>query len=641
MITATGLTKTYGLQTLFENGSFIVGPGERVGLVGRNGSGKTTLFRLILGLEEPDSGFLNIPRNYAIGYLSQHISFTRSSVLEEACAGLKMDEDGTDRTYKAKEILLGLGFSEKDFGRSPLELSGGYQIRLNLAGLLISEPEMLLLDEPTNYLDILSVRWLARFLTAWKRELILITHDRAFMDSVTTHTMAIHRFAFRKMEGSTHKLYQQILQEEEVYEQTRVNEEKKRKEIEQFVNRFRAQATRARAVQSRIKALEKKERLQKMTEEKSLDFEFQSAPFHGKWLLEARNLSFSFDPDGRPLIDGLSFSIGRKDRIGVVGKNGKGKTTLLSLLAGELKPSSGSIVIHENVKQGYFGQTNIDRLSMSRTVEEEIGSAFHDGGYGAVRNICGLMMFEGDKAEKKISVLSGGEKSRVLLGKMLVSPANLLFLDEPTNHLDMESIDSLVEAMETFKGAVAIATHSEMILKAVATKLIVFDRGTVTLFDGSYDDFLERVGWENEDGGPGDQATDRGAKEKGLDRKEFKRLKADIVALRSKALNPLKERIARLESRIMELENKVEEENRALLKASENGDGKKIVALSMSIHSGKKEIDTAFEELEICSTEYYEKAREFEDRLDELDRLDNPMARRSDLADGMTGQASG
>jgi len=626
MITVTGLTKAYGLQTLFEGASFTIGAGERVGLVGRNGSGKTTLFRLILKDEEPDGGTISIPRGYAIGFLSQHISFRHDTVLKEACTGLKRDDDGSDRTYVAKEILSGLGFTESDFSRSPLELSGGYQIRLNLARLLISEPSMLLLDEPTNYLDILSVRWLTRFLTGWKHELILITHDRDFMDSVTTHTMAIHRMSFRKMEGSTHKVYQQILQEEEVYEQTRINEEKKRKEIEQFVNRFRAQATRARAVQSRIKALEKREKLQKMTEERNLEFEFRPAPFHGKWLLETRDLSFAFDPAAPLLIRGLTVSIGKKDRIGIIGKNGKGKTTLLRLLAGELRPLSGSIVRHEHVQAGYFGQTNIDRLNPQNTVEEEIASVFHEGGYNAVRNICGAVMFEGDRALKKISVLSGGERSRVLLGKMLVSPSNLLLLDEPTNHLDMESIDSLVEALETFKGAILIATHSEMILQAVATKLIVFDRDAVTLFDGTYQDFLDRVGWESEEADRKGQGEERSDRERVLDRKEFKRLRADIISNRSRVLTPLKDRITRLEDRIIALEKQVEDENVILLRASQNNDGKSIVQASMSIHNAKKEIELAFEELEAYSAEHYEKMREFEGKLEELDRLDKSAA---------------
>ena len=274
MIQISNLSKAYGTQIIFDNVGFTVNAGERIGLVGRNGHGKTTLLRMITGEERPDSGDISIPNNYMVGYLSQHLIFSEDSVLKEGCLGLKPSDDGRDESYKVETILMGLGFSTEDFCRNPLELSGGYQVRLNLAKLLVSEPNMLLLDEPTNYLDIISIRWLTRFLSSWRGELILITHDRDFMDGVSTHTMGIHRNKIRKIAGPTHKLYQQILMEEEVHEQTRLNEEKKRKDVEQFINRFRAQATRARAVQSKIKALRRNGRLEKMSEIKDLEFEF-------------------------------------------------------------------------------------------------------------------------------------------------------------------------------------------------------------------------------------------------------------------------------------------------------------------------------------------------------------------------------
>ncbi len=340
MLSVSNLSKSYGEHAIFDNVTFTVGAEERVGLVGRNGSGKTTLFRLLLGEEEYDSGTITTPKYYTIGHLSQHVDFISATVLEEGCRDLKQDEDGRDTTYTVKAILLGLGFTEADFHRNPCELSGGFQIRLNLARVLAARPNLLLLDEPTNYLDIVSVRWLTRFLREWRSELILITHDRTFMDSVTTHTMGIHRCRIRKVPGSTSKLYEQIVLEEEVHEKTRVHEEKKRKELEEFINRFRAQATRARAVQSRIRALQKKERLQKLDKAHNLDFEFPYAPFHGKWLLEAHDISFSFDGNQSSLISNLTAAVGRKDRIGIIGKNGKGKTTLLNLLAGELKPQT-------------------------------------------------------------------------------------------------------------------------------------------------------------------------------------------------------------------------------------------------------------------------------------------------------------
>ncbi len=622
MIQVGNLSKAYGQQVIFDDIGFTVNAGERIGLVGRNGHGKTTLFKMILGEERPDDGIISIPNNYKVGHLSQHISFTEESVLKEGCLGLRPAEDGRDETYKVEAILMGLGFSADDFMRNPLELSGGYQIRLNLAKLLISEPNLLLLDEPTNYLDILSIRWLTQFLRNWKNELILITHDRDFMDSVTTHTMGIHRCTIRKIEGPTQKLYEQILMEEEVYEKTRINEEKKRKETEQFINRFRAQATRASAVQSKIKALQKKEKLEKISEIKNLDFEFRSEPFWGKWLVEANDLSFSFAPEVPPLIDKLSMTIGKDDRIAIIGKNGKGKTTLLNLLAGELMPLSGSVTHNPKLKLAYFGQTNIQRLDSQKTVEEEILDTLPEYNRRAARNICGIMMFEGDKALKKISVLSGGEKSRVLLGKLLVSPANLLLLDEPTNHLDMESIDSLLEAIDAFEGAVMIVTHSEMILHAIATRLIVFDDGKVSVFEGTYQDFLGRVGWKNE---INSRAVNRqngddqnNGQTKNTNKKDMRRMRAELINSRSRILGALQKGIAEVEETIMQLEGQIEKDTQALLDASVKGSGESIKTLSKSIHESKARIDTLFDELAALTEDLNTKSGEFEERLKDL-----------------------
>jgi len=536
MIQVNNLDKCYGRQIIFEKACFILNPGERVGLVGRNGHGKTTLFKMILGQDHPDSGCISIPSGYKIGHLSQHISFSGNTVLKEACLSLRDTEDGIDETYKAEIILMGLGFTMEDFILNPLDLSGGYQVRLNLAKVLVSDPNLLLLDEPTNYLDILSLRWLTQFLRNWKKELIIITHDRDFMDGVTTHTMAIHRYKMRKEAGQTEKVYQQLLMEEEIHEKTRVNDDKKRKETEEFINRFRAKATKARAVQSRVKALQKKDRLDKLTEIKNLDFAFKSASFTGKLLMEVNDLSFSFDNDSPPLIDGLTVSVGKKDRIAIIGKNGKGKTTLLNLLAKELEIKTGTVSHHNQLQMAYFGQTNINRLNVHKTIEEEIMDVHPEGNRGATRKICGTMMFPGDNALKKISVLSGGEKSRVLLGKLLVSPSNMLMLDEPTNHLDMESNDSLVEAIDDFNGSVILVTHSEMMLHALATRLIVFDDGKVTLFEGTYQDFLDRVGWTSENDAAAPRIKKTRPRTKSVNRKQLRRERAAMLKMKSKTM---------------------------------------------------------------------------------------------------------
>jgi len=618
MIQVVGLSKTYGERVLFDDVTFTVGDGERVGLVGRNGHGKTTLFRLLLGEEQPDSGTITRPENCRIGYLSQRISFSRATTLEEACLNLPPAEDGRDETYKAKSVLLGLGFGLEDFDRSPWELSGGFQVRLNLAKVLIGDPDLLLLDEPTNYLDILSIRWLTQFLRSWQHDMILITHDRTFMDSVTTHTMGIHRCRIRKIAGPTQKLYDQLLQEEEIYERTRINDEKRRREVEQFINRFRAQATRARAVQSRIKSLQRHERLEELSAMETLDFEFKAAPFPGKWLLEVEDLGFSFDPKGPCLISGLSFGIGKEDRIGVIGRNGKGKTTLLNLLAGDLSPQQGAVTHHPHLRLGFFGQTNIDRLDPSKTVEEEILEAQQDENRRAARTICGIMMFEGDDALKKVSVLSGGERSRVLLGKLLTRPANLLLLDEPTNHLDMESVDSLLQALDAFEGAAVIVTHSEMILGAFATRLIVFDGGRVNLFEGTYQDFLDRVGWQDEAGTQAPESDNDRVQRQTVQRRDHRRLRAELVDRRARVLGGLQARISAAEESIMSLEARITEDTAVLITASEKGDWQTIARLSKAIDDAKVRIEELFQELESASEEHAARTREFDERLREL-----------------------
>jgi ATP-binding cassette subfamily F protein 3 len=595
MLKVNGLCKQYGPQVLFEDVSFSLTPGEKIGLVGRNGHGKSTLFKIILGQEEPDSGEVSVPKYYRTGHLSQRLDFSEPTVLKEACLGLPHHEDGVDETYKAEAILMGLGLGEELFDKSPLSLSGGYQVRLNLAKVLVSGPDLLLLDEPTNYLDIVSARWLERFLRDWKGELIMITHDRGFMDSVTTHTMGIHRSKVRKVQGPTSKLYEQILTEEETYEQTRQNEDKKRAEVEKFIARFRASATKASAVQSRVKALEKKGKLEELRDLKSLDFAFNEAQFQSKYLLEARDLSFGYGGDSPLLIKDLSFTVSKGDRIGVIGKNGKGKTTLLNLLNGEMKPLSGDVNVNQNTKMAFFGQTNIDRLTRANTVEQELMYSQPDCTRGIARRICGAMMFEGDSALKKIEVLSGGERARVLLGKLLISPANMLLLDEPTNHLDMDSIDSLIEAIDAFGGAAIMVTHSELMLEALATRLIIFDGGSVSIFEGGYREFLEKIGWESE------AAEDKSAKKakpaKGVNRKELRKLRADLAAEKTKVIGPMQKRIAAIEGSMVETEKEAEAQSRALLAASESGEAASISSHSKAYHDAMAKMDGLFDEL--------------------------------------------
>lgn len=497
MIKASNIEKSYGMQDVFDNVSFLINPGDRVGLVGRNGSGKTTLFRMILGQEEIDGGELTRPKGYKVGTLEQHIRFTKPTLLEECIDALPADKQWDH--YKAEIILSGLGFTEADFLKDPSTFSGGFQVRINLCKALLGSPNMLLLDEPTNYLDILSLRWLKSYLLKWPGEMMLITHDRDFMDQVTTHTLGLHRREARIVRGDTIKYYELIVQEEETYEQTRQNLEKKKKEMQDLINRFRAKASKATMAQSRVKMMAKMGDMDKLVDEKTLGFRFNHSPCPAKIVMTAKDISFSYD--GKPennIFSDLSFVVGNRDRIGIIGANGKGKSTLLNCLANELAPKSGSISLHPKTSIGHFGQTNIDRLQSKNRVLDEILDSNPNLTLQAGHTICGAMMFDGELAKKKVSVLSGGERSRVLLGKIISRPTNLLLLDEPTHHLDVESIETLIEELATYPGALVIVTHSELLLRALAKNLIVFHRGKPEYFHGGYDHFLEKIGWEGE-----------------------------------------------------------------------------------------------------------------------------------------------
>ncbi len=428
MLKVINVSKSFSGQEIFDSVSFNVNKGERIGLVGRNGHGKTTLMRIITGEEHADEGEISVPKGYHVGYVQQHLKFTMPSVVEEGALGLP--EHMKDERWRVEKILSGLGFSAEDMRRSPSEFSGGFQVRLNLAKVLVSEPDLLLLDEPTNYLDVISIRWLASFLRQWKNELMLITHDRSFMDGVVTHIVGIHRKKIRKIAGTTDKYYEQILKEEEIYEKTRVNDEKKRKETELFINRFRYKGAAGRNGAVRVKALEKAETLDRLEKIKSLDFSFAEKPTPAKAVMHVKDLSFGYDKS-RPLLKDLSFSIGRNDRICVIGKNGRGKTTLLRMLCGELTPATGELLAHPATSSAYYAQPNSIHRNMNLTVEEELmGRRLQRQ---QARNTA-ARMFEGDDAPRRSACFPGARRPGPA-GKATGYGLQLLFLDEPRNHL--------------------------------------------------------------------------------------------------------------------------------------------------------------------------------------------------------------
>jgi ATP-binding cassette subfamily F protein 3 len=613
MIQLTNLSKSFGGQTLFRDINLKMSARQKIGLIGRNGSGKSTLFKIILGEESHDSGEVLIPKNYKIGTLKQHLEFTEKTVREE-CA-LILSEEEQYNFYKIEKILFGLGFTANDLEKDPLSFSGGYQIRINLAKLLATEPNMLLLDEPTNYLDLLSLRWLKQFIRSFEGEVILITHDREFMDAVTTHTMGIQRKSLHIIQGNTQKYDETLALSDETYEKTRQNQEKKRKELEEFVAKNRARASTAALAQSKQKMLDKMDEMESLESESNLNFNFTYKETPAKVVLRAEELGFGYK-ENQKLFSNVTFALENGKTLAIIGKNGKGKSTLLNYIAGEFSEQEGTKSFHPSTAMAHFGQTNIERLNVNATIQDEISSVDKKLGISEVRGICGTMMFSGELADKKISVLSGGERSRVMLGKIIATPANLLLLDEPTNHLDMYSIDSLCTAIEEFQGSTIMVTHSEMLLRRLADALIIFHKGTAEYFDGTYDEFLEKIGWEEEDGIV--QEEPKVTKPK-MDNKERKKLRSELIKARSKENAPHKKELEFCEEKIMELEEDMESENERLTEASNSGDNATMIEASQNVGKLQSEIDSLFERLEIASEALDEIEAKYAPKLEELE----------------------
>ena len=610
MIQLTNISKSFTSQELFKNLNLKLNAGNRLGLVGRNGSGKSTLFKIILGEEHADSGDVVIPKNYRIGTLKQHLTFSEKTLKEEAA--LALSEEMQYDTYRVEKILFGLGFNATDLEKDPLSFSGGYQIRINLAKLLVTEPNLLLLDEPTNYLDIVSLRWLKNFLRSFDGEVILVTHDRNFMDGVCTHTAGIVRKNIRMIEGNTHKFYTQLNADDELHQKQKIAQDKKVKELEEFIAKNKARASTAALAQSKVKQLEKMERLEDLGYDASLAFNFNYKDTPAKILLDVKDLSFGYTPE-KTLFENISFTLAKGETLGIIGKNGKGKSTLLNTIAGELKQNSGEVNFNASTKFAHFGQTNIAHLTPNNTIMDEIYNANAKLSEANVRSICGGMMFSGDRAEKKISLLSGGEKSRVMLGQIIAREVNLLLLDEPTNHLDMESIEALTNAINNFQGSSIIVTHSEELLRRVCDRLIIFAKEGAEYFDGTYDEFLEKIGWDDDN-----EVEEKVKITPKSNNKENKKLRAELVRERNKLASPLKKKVDKLEEKIMELENTLSLKHEALIEASNTGDSATLIELSKTVSDMENQVEEMFEELEVEQTQLDEIMEAYAEKIEEL-----------------------
>lgn len=598
MITIKNLKKNFGEQTLFTEVTLNIEEREKIGLIGRNGSGKSTFLNMLNHQEEDMDGSIEIPSWLKIKSLEQSLNFSENTLLKQVCSALPKDKPGEE--WRAKSVLMGLGFELEDFERRPEEFSSGFQVRIRLAEALVSDAHVLLLDEPTNYLDILSLRWLSRFLKNWSGSFVLITHNQQFMSEVITHTIGIHRQKMRKMKGGPQKLMDQIRMEEEVYEKTRKNQEKKQERTNEFIRTFRAGARSAGLVQSRIKSLAKQKIGKKLAKIPEIKFNFQYEPFRGSLLMEAHELEFGYQPE-KKLIHHLSIGIHPKDRIAVIGKNGKGKSTLLKLLTNSLKPTKGKINKSNHLKIGYFASDSKKELNEHHSILEEM-ITIPEVSEQEVRKVCASLLFTGEAVKKKISQLSGGEKSRVNLGKIILKKSHLLILDEPTNHLDMESCQALNKALKEYKGAVIFVTHDEGMIETVANRLIVFDRDSTLVKNKSYLEFLESEGWSGEDDEFKMPKKVSSTKKDYLDQKDQK-----------KQLRQVRSHQEKTEKEIEKLEKEQIKTSAQLQESCEKKDYESIKKLGEQVKLNKIKIDGLYTELE----ELMQKEMELEEALNE------------------------
>jgi ATP-binding cassette, subfamily F, member 3 len=523
------LHKQFGERVLLDHVTWQVGDRDRVGLCGPNGAGKTTLLRLLAGFDEPDEGQVVRPHALTIGYLPQDgLSHHGTTVFEEASLALKsvLDlkaemhdlehrlgdaaipagehdtllhrysevqerfrlEDGYHLEQKVATVLRGLGFEAHDLDKATDHLSGGWQMRLALGKLLLGQPDLLLLDEPTNHLDLEARNWLEAYLVAYPHSVILVSHDRYFLDAVVTR---IADLALRTITDYHCNYSQYLVQREE--KMTRLREAKKRQDeeiarVQEFIDRFRYKATKAAQVQSRIKMLDKVERIDVPPERKRIHFQFPGAPKSGRLVIELEGAHKAYGP--KVVLDDVHLHVERGDRIALVGHNGAGKSTLMRLLSAEEAPDRGKRIEGHQVVMQYFAQDEATRLDGSLTVYETLAAGSPDIMIPAIRNILGGFLFSGDDVYKKVTVLSGGERTRLAVARMLLRPSNTLLLDEPTNHLDLESKEVLLDALADYGGTLVFVSHDRYFVERLATRIVEVGDGRVTMYPGTYPEYL-------------------------------------------------------------------------------------------------------------------------------------------------------